>query len=68
MLVVIDLNCHLRLHNLIYHFTEELQIIVYNIFSYVVLSLFPLVNNPSLYSGETREFYFFLRTCKFYGK
>lgn len=47
MIVVIDLNCHLRLYNLIYLFTEELQITVYNIFSYVVLSLFPLVNYAS---------------------
>lgn len=38
MLVVIDLNCHLRLHNLIYHSTEELQITVYNIFVLVIVS------------------------------
>jgi len=50
MIVVIDLNCHLRLCNLIYHFTEELQITVYNIFSYVVLSLFPLVNYAPLHN------------------
>lgn len=69
MLVVIDLNCHLRLYELIYHFTEELQITVYNIFSYVVLLLFPLVNNPPLYSRKKKkEFYFLLRTSKIYGR
>lgn len=50
MIVVIDLNCQLRLYNLIYCFTEELQVTVYNIFSYVVLSLFPLVNYAPLCS------------------
>lgn len=68
MLGLIDLNCHLKLHKLIYHFTEELEITVYNIFSYVVLSLFPLVNNPHLYSRKKKEFYFFLRTWKIYVK
>lgn len=50
MIVVIDLNCHLRSYNLIYHFTEELQITFYNIFSYVLLSLFPLLNYAPLYN------------------